>query len=91
MIECHRCGSSLNHWGEHHECFTPPTPQSRLSIGVVTGTNLGYWQERKRRMRELSDRFPELSFAETVDLSSLPDDLAEKRLAELVGTVAKAA
>ena len=92
MIECHRCGSLLNHWGEPHECFTPPTPpRPRLSAGVVTGTNLGYWEARNRPMRELSCRFPELSFSETLDLACLPPDVAEARLAELVGTVAKAA
>jgi hypothetical protein len=92
MIECHRCGSLLNHWGEPHECFTPPTPpQSRLSVNGITGTNLGYWEAHDRRIRELSSRFPELSFSETVDLACLPPDVAEARLAELVGTVAKAA
>jgi hypothetical protein len=92
MIECHRCGSLLNHWGESHECFTPPPPsRSCRSAGVVTGTNLGYWEVHDRRMRELSSRFPELSFSETVDLACLPPDVVEARLAELVGTVAKAA
>jgi hypothetical protein len=42
-------------------------------------------------MRELSYRFPELSFSETVDLASMPESMAESRLAELVGTLAKAA
>ena len=92
MIECHRCGSLLNHSGEPHECFTQPTPpRTCLSAGVVTGTNLGYWEARNQRMRELSRRFPELSFSETVELASMPESMAETRLAELVGTLAKAA
>ena len=92
MIECRRCGSMLNHRGEPHECFTPPTPpRSCLSAGLVTGTNLGYWEARNQRMRELSCRFPELSFSETVELASMPEGMAETRVNELAGAVAKAA
>jgi len=71
MIECHRCGSLLNHWGEPHECFpSPPTPSDRISSGMVGVNNVGFWQEHHRRMRELLASRPDLSFSEAVGLAT---------------------
>jgi hypothetical protein len=73
MVECHRCGSLLNHWDEPHECFpSPPTPSARISSGVVGVSNVGFWQEHHRRIRELLATRLDLSFSEVVGLATAP-------------------
>jgi hypothetical protein len=73
MIECERCGSMLSRYGEPHECLPPPpTPNARISSGMVGVSNVGVWQEHDRRVRELLATRPDLSFSEVIGLACQP-------------------
>ncbi len=66
MIECFRCGSLLNRSREHHECYpaSPSLPCHRPSPALGKVSNLGFWQEHDRTMRQLAAAHPDLSVAD---------------------------
>jgi hypothetical protein len=77
MIDCERCGSMLGNWGDPHECFPLSPPCNGSSPGIENVSNVAVWEEHNRRIRELSVRFPELSFAEVLDLALSPASTVE--------------
>ena len=77
MIECQRCGSMLTNWGDPHECFPLSPPHNRPSSGIGNVSNVSVWEEHNRRLRELTARFPQLSFAELLDLALSPTSTVE--------------
>jgi len=74
MLECRRCGSVMNRYGEPHECYPsqPYRPRHSHSTGAITGTNVGFWEEHDQRVKQLAAANPDLCPAEVASLATAP-------------------